>query len=100
MIIKLTEYETRKEIYFDTAHHVYMKVMGTAKPRTYIGTRHGALEVEESPDVVLGIMKSLIIVSTSAFATNEEIIEWLDRHRPSSYVKVRTELCVTQRIRD
>lgn len=99
MILKLTEAGTRKTVLFDpTDNLVYIKELGDAKPRTLIQTKAGPLEVEDSLEDIMYIMKASILISVSVWSREDELDVILTAARNDNRSSYR--LCLMQKVRE
>lgn len=99
MILKLTEAGTRKTVLFDPTNNlVYIKELGDAKPRTLIQTKAGPLEVEDSLEDIMYMMKASILILVPVWEKDEDlerIISTARNDRRSSY-----RLCLMQKVKE
>lgn len=99
MILKLTEAGTRKTVLFDpTDNLVYIKELGDAKPRTLIQTKAGPLEVEDSLEDIMYMMKASILISVPVWSREDELDVILTAARNDKRSMYR--LCLMQKVRE
>lgn len=99
MILKLTEAGTHKTVLFDpTDNLVYIKELGDARPRTLIQTKAGPLEVEDSLEDIMYMMKASILISVPVWSREDEIDVILTAARNDKRSMYR--LCLMQKVRE